>query len=91
MLILLFAAIFSILLLNGVYAEDNVINTTQSDDTFDSIQGLIDNATSGDSIYLDDKTYQGNGSAITLNKDISIYGLNSSKTVLDANKNPIYL
>ena len=78
--------IFSILLVNAVYAQDNsTADFLTSGDKFDSIQDMIDNAQTGDSIQLDDKTYLGNGSAITINKDISIYGSKSSNTVLDAN------
>ena len=84
MSILLFAVFFSIVFLNGVYAENGDINLTQSDDNFDTIQSMIDSANPGDSIYLKDKTYHGNGSAITINKNINIYGSDSSETVLDA-------
>ena len=83
---MLLMLVFSILLVNVVYAQDNsTANLSESTDDFGSIQVLIDNAKSGDSICLDDKTYLGNGSAITINKDISIYGSKSSNTVLDAN------
>lgn len=85
-LIFIFTVIFSILLLGGVYAEDMGVNGTQNDSNFDAIQNLIDSTSSGDSIYLENKTYQGNGSAITINKDINIYGSGSSDTILDANR-----
>ena len=69
-------------MINTAYAEDNsTLNATISNDNFDDIQNLIDNAESGDSIYLENKTYEVNTSSITINKDISIYG---SDTVLDA-------
>lgn len=78
-IILIFAFIFSILLVSPVFAEDGN-NQTGS---FDSIQTLIDDANSGDSIYLDDITYASNGSCISVNKDVTIYGSPSKNTVLD--------
>ena len=62
-------------------------NDISVNDSFDSIQNLIDESSAGDSVYLDGKTYVGNGSAIKINKDISIYGSNTSKTILNANYN----
>ena len=85
-ILLVFALICFILLVNIAYASDSDINQPMADDNFDAIQSLIDDASSGDSIYLEDRTYCGNGSAVTINKDITIYGLNSSSTILDANK-----
>ena len=57
----------------------------QNNTNFDSIQKLINDSNPGDSIYLENKTYCGNGTAITINKDISIYAVKSGETVLDAN------
>ena len=76
---------FSILLIGTVYAEDIDDNMTATDDSFESIQNAIDDSDPGDSIYLENKTYFGNGTNIKINKDISIYGSNVSDTVLDAN------
>ncbi len=80
--IFIFILFFSILLVNAVYAED--IEGNQTDNSFDSIQILIDNAKSGDSIYLQEKTYESNGTVINIDKDISIYGSKSADTILDA-------
>ncbi|WP_405314758.1 hypothetical protein, partial [Methanobrevibacter sp.] len=55
-----------------------------TDDRFDTIQDLIDNANPGDSIHLENKTYVGDGNSIKINKNINIYGLDSN-TILDAN------
>ena len=62
--IFIFILFFSILLVNAVYAVD--IEGNQTDNSFDSIQVLIDNAKSGDSIYLQEKTYESNGTAINI-------------------------
>ena len=82
-------SLFLILILSmGIISaadNSNKTNLSASCDDFDSIQNMIDNAEKGASIHLDNKTYQGNGSAITINKDISIYGAASSNTILDAN------
>ena len=83
-IILLFILFFSILIIGTVYAEDSNGTDTSTDDSFDSIQVLIDNAKSGDSIYLENKTYSSNGSAVKINKDINIYGSDSGNSVLDA-------
>lgn len=72
------------MLVNAVNAEDNVDKVNLTDDNFDTIQDLIDNADPGDSIYLENKTYVGENNPIKINKDINIYGSESS-TVLDAN------
>ncbi len=63
---------------------DNVGNMQNQSD-FDSIQKLIDESNPGDSIYLENKTYVGNGTAITINKDINIYGSEFQNTVLSGN------
>lgn len=74
------------------YAEDSNETGNIANDDFESIQDLIDNANDGDSIYLENKTYQGNGSPITVSKSINIYGVDSSKTILNANnKSSIFL
>ena len=89
-------------IVNGVYAEENITDETnisagvdlniddnvgdvQNESDFDSIQKLIDESSPGDSIYLENKTYVGNGTPITISKDISIYGFKSQNTVLDGN------
>ena len=104
--IFLFTLILSVLLVNVVYAEESVSNVTEissdvfvgevsaEEETYDfnSIQFLIDNASAGDTIFLKDKVYSGNGSAININKDITICGYESSKTVLNAdNKSNIFV
>ena len=80
---------------NTVYATDNETQLSsdiegdfgevdnQSD--FNSIQKLIDDSNPGDSVYLESKTYYGNGSAINIDKDISIYGMGCENTILDGN------
>ena len=83
-IILVFILFFSILLVNTACAEDVEINQTIDENSFDSIQNIIDNAESGDSIYLENKTYTSNGSAVKINKDITIYGSSSKATILDA-------
>ena len=100
--LLVFTLILSIVMINGVYAEDNQTLSSFDDDSliteidnssdFGSIQKLIDKSNPGDSIYLENKTYNGNGTAITINKDISIYGAESSDTILNANdKSSIFI
>ena len=71
--------------MNTVYAEDNSTDNSTLPDDFSSIQGLIDNANPGDSIHLENKTYEGSGKVINIDKDINIYGVDSSSTILDAN------
>ena len=85
-LIFLFVLILSIVFVNSAYAGDVNETQTLTDDNFDSIQNLIDNANAGDSISLDGKTYSGNGSAVHIDKDITIRGDDSQSTVLDANE-----
>ena len=92
----------SMVIVNGVYAEENITDETnisagvdlniddnvedvQNESDFDSIQKLIDESSPGDSIYLENKTYVGNGTPITISKNISIYGFKSQNTVLDGN------
>ena len=55
-----------------------------ADDSFETIQNLVDDASDGDSIYLESKNYVGNGSSIYIRKNIEIYGSDDSDTVLDA-------
>ena len=69
--------------------ESNSIDNlmADSDDDFESIQKLIDNSKDGDSIYLENKTYKGNGTPINVNKNLTIYGYqykNKINTILDA-------
>ena len=56
--------------------------------TFDNISKTISDAHEGDTIFLDGKTYTGNGSAIFINKNITLIGgsdLNDTKyATLDA-------
>ena len=62
-------------------------NLKSDDDNFDTIQKLIDEANDGDSIYLGNKNYKGNGTPIKVNKSINIYGYQYQKnqgSVLDA-------
>lgn len=89
-IIFAFALIFSLLLVNTVYAEDSGSEEITSD-SFDSIQNLVDGANSGDSICLHDGEFLGNGSAVNIQKDITLYG-NSSRTILNAaNKSAIFV
>ncbi|RPF50200.1 putative outer membrane repeat protein [Methanobrevibacter gottschalkii DSM 11977] len=75
-----------------VCAEDNNVTENATNEDFQAIQILIDNANPGDSIYLENKTYQGSGSPIIVNKSVNVYGVDSSKTILDAsNKSSIFL
>ena len=71
--------------MNTVYAENNLTDNSTLSDDFSSIQCLIDNANPGDSIHLENKTYEGNGNSIRIDKDINIYGVDSASTILDAN------
>lgn len=75
---------FSLLVINVVCAGDSEIEANLTDEKFDTIQVLIDDASSGDSIYLENKTYVSDGNPIRINKDINIYG-SDSNAVLDAN------
>ena len=71
---------------NYITLEDENLNEG-NDDGFESIQKLIDNSNAGDSIYLENKTYKGNGTPINLNKNLTIYGYqdkNKINTILDA-------
>ena len=72
------------MIINAVYAEGSEIEGNLTDEKFDAIQVLIDDADSGDSIYLENRTYVGDGNPIKINKDINIYG-SDSYSVLDAN------
>lgn len=46
--------------------------------TFQDLQTIISNANSGDTIYLEGKTYSGTGLPILINKELTIIGTNSS-------------
>ena len=80
----IFILLFSILIINAAYAEGSETEGNLTDEKFDAIQFLIDDAGSGDSIYLENRTYVGDGNPIIINKDINIYG-SDSHSVLDAN------
>ena len=64
------------LFMGAAYADGNETND------FSSIQTMIDDSNPGDSIYLENVTYSGEGVSINIDKDINIYG--SNNTVLDA-------
>ena len=85
-LIILITVIFSILLINTVYAEDVDINENLTDinDNFNDVQKLIDNAKPGDSIKLKKGTYVSDGTPIKISKNISIYGYDDASSVLSA-------
>ena len=84
--------IFSVFFINSVCAEDIDVNQIAGKDDFDSIQILIDNAESGDFIFLENKTYHSNGKPIVIDKDISISGSNCDEVILDAeNKSSIFI
>ena len=88
----LFMIIFSAFFINSVCAEDIDVYQVADNDDFDSIQILIDNAESGDSIFLENKTYHSNGKPIVIDKDISISGYNCDDVILDAeNKSSIFI
>ena len=72
------------MIINAVYADGSETEGNLTDKKFDAIQVLIDDAESGDSIYLENRTYVGDGNPIKINKDINIYGFDSH-SVLDAN------
>lgn len=62
-------------------------NLKSSNEGFDAIQKLIDDANDGDSIYLENENYKGNGTPIQVNKSVNIYGFqyeNNQKSILDA-------
>lgn len=75
-----------------------------SNHDFKYIQDLVDKSNSGDSIFLDNGLFKGNGSPIIINKDLNIYAenynfsedenhnLSKSNTVLDGDfKSNIFL
>lgn len=71
---------------NCIMLEEDNLNE-DNDDGFESIQKLIDNSNAGDSIYLENKTYKGNGTPIKVNKNLTIYGYQDKSkinTILDA-------
>ena len=71
------------MLVNAAYAEDTDSKNTYNVSNFDTIQKLIDESGSGDSIYLENQTYFGDGTPISIKKDISIYGSNSTLNAND--------
>ena len=68
---------------------------SDNDDDFGHIQKLIDDANDGDSIYLENKTYKGNGTPISISKNLNIYGYqyqNNINTALDGDsKSSIFI
>jgi len=64
-------------------------NLLTESNSFKDIQDLVDNADAGGTIFLNGKTYTGNGTQITLNKPITIDGAssadNNQKSILDGN------
>ena len=71
------------MLVNVAYAEDANSTNQSVDNNFDTIQKLIDESSSGDSIYLKNQTYWGSGNPISIKKDISIYGSDSTLNAKD--------
>lgn len=59
--------------ISAVAAADNVTSTVVSDKTFSAVQTAVDNANETDSFLLEG-TYLGNGTAITINKPVTIEG-----------------
>ena len=62
------------------------VEADQEED-FSYVQSLIDNAKDGDSIILKNKTYKGNGTPISINKNLNLYGYqyeSNINTILDA-------
>ena len=56
-------------------SASNTFNLKNGDNSdFESIETLINSSNTGDSIHLENKTYYGNGTPITINKNITIYG-----------------
>jgi len=83
--------------LNGDYSPNlSSINSDESSlkssispsgNTFSSIQSSINSAKSGDTINLNGKTYSGNGTAILVNKSLTIVGGSGTvRATLDAKK-----
>ena len=46
--------------------------------SFSDVQDKIDLATSGDDVYLDNTTYDGGGTEITIDKDLRVHGGSAS-------------
>ena len=66
-------------------SHDNLLTESNS---FKDIQDLVDNADAGSTVYLNGKTYTGNGTQIKLNKSITIDGASQNtnqKSILDGN------
>lgn len=61
-------------------------------DSFKDIQDAVDSSNDGDTIYLNGKTYVGNGTQITISKSLTIDGSSpntDSKAIIDANDSSI--
>ena len=71
------------MIVNVAYAADANSTIGSNVNNFDNIQKLIDESSSGDSIYLENQTYFGDGTPISIKKDISIYGSNSTLNAND--------
>ena len=76
----------------GTFSESDSsspLTETVSGNTFKDIQNTIDDAISGETIFLDGQYYNGNNDVITINKNIIIDGSSSSDgnlvSTLDAN------
>ena len=58
--------------------------------SFNDVQDKIDTATGGDDVYLDNTTYDGSGTEITIDKDLRVHGGSASdpnrKSTLNAKK-----
>ncbi len=71
---------------NDNFKLDSTLNVNGT--TFDDISQTIENASEGDTIFLEGKNYTGNGSAVMINKNITLIGgssLNDGKyAILDA-------
>ena len=68
---------------------------SDNDDDFGYIQKVIDDADDGGSIYLENKTYKGNGTPLNISKNLNIYGYqyqSNINTVLDGDsKSSIFI
>ena len=75
--------------LSSINSDESSLKSSisPSGNTFSSIQSSINSAKSGDTINLNGKTYTGNGTAIIVNKSITISGGSGAvRATLDANK-----
>ncbi len=76
-------------ILSSINSDENSLKSTlsPSGNTFSSIQSSINSAKSGDTIDLNGKTYIGNGTAILVNKSVTISGGSGNvKATLNANQ-----